>query len=239
MTAGAPEAANVALELRVARLERRVEVLAAFVRVLLSLFRMLKPDLARVRVEAGDKARLLRAIHRSRNVSGLSRLLSRIGLSPSRLRSWGRAELACELQDQSSCPRFSPQRLTPTEIDRVRELVTSPENRHVPTARLAILAQRLALVFASATTWHRLIRERGWRRPRARVHPAAPTEGIRAAKPNEIWHIDTTLLRLLDGTRLYLHAAIDNFSRRILAWHLSNRFEPASTAKVLGAAEGI
>jgi hypothetical protein len=30
-------------------------------------------------------------------------------------------------------------------------------------------------------------------------------------------HIDTTVIRLLDGTRAYLHAVIDNFSRRILA----------------------
>ena len=31
-----------------------------------------------------------------------------------------------------------------------------------------------------------------------------------------MWHIDTTVIRLLDGTRAYLHAVIDNFSRRIL-----------------------
>jgi hypothetical protein len=30
-----------------------------------------------------------------------------------------------------------------------------------------------------------------------------------------MWHIDTTVIRLLDGTRAYLHAVIDNFSRRI------------------------
>jgi hypothetical protein len=27
-----------------------------------------------------------------------------------------------------------------------------------------------------------------------------------------MWHIDTTVIRLLDGTRAYLHAVIDNFS---------------------------
>jgi len=26
-----------------------------------------------------------------------------------------------------------------------------------------------------------------------------------------MWHIDTTVIRLLDGTRAYLHAVIDNF----------------------------
>jgi putative transposase len=32
-----------------------------------------------------------------------------------------------------------------------------------------------------------------------------------------MWHIGTTVIRLLDRTRAYLHAVIDNFSRRILA----------------------
>ena len=39
---------------------------------------------------------------------------------------------------------------------------------------------------------------------------------------------DTTLIRLLDGSRAYLHAVIDNFSRRILAWKVSATFDSSS-----------
>ena len=100
-------------------------------------------------------------------------------------------------------------------------MVTSPEYRHVPTGTLAVLAQRLGTVWASASTWYRLVRRYGWRRPRLRVHPAKPKIGLRTTRPDEMWHIDTTVIRLLDGTRAYLHAVIDNFSRRILAWRVS------------------
>jgi len=117
-------------------------------------------------------------------------------------------------------------------------MVTSPDYRHVPTGTLARLAQRLGRVFASASTWHRLVRERGWRRPRLRVHPEQPKVGVRATKPNETWHIDTTVIRLLDGTRAYLHAVIDNFSRRILAWRLADRFDIANAVAVLVEAGG-
>ena len=55
-------------------------------------------------------------------------------------------------------------------------------------------------------------------------------------RPNEYWHIDVTIIRLLDGTRLYLHAVIDNFSRRILAWKLAARLEPQTTCAVLSTA---
>ena len=58
-------------------------------------------------------------------------------------------------------------------------------------------------------------------------------QGIRASKPDEIWHIDTTVIRLLDGTHVYLHAVIDNFSRRILSWRLTERFDPGTSAEIL------
>jgi|GEM_PF-2413259 len=78
----------------------------------------------------------------------------------------------------------------------------------------------------------KLDRERGWRRPRRRLHPPKPTLGVRATQPNEAWHVDTTIVGLLDGTRAYLHAVIDNFSRKILAWTVAARLEPASTFEI-------
>ena len=38
--------------------------------------------------------------------------------------------------------------------------------------------------------------------------------------PGELLHLDVTIIKLLDGTRMYLHAIIDNYSRRILSWTL-------------------
>jgi transposase InsO family protein len=48
-----------------------------------------------------------------------------------------------------------------------------------------------------------------------------------------VWHIDTTVIRLLDGTRAYLHAVIDHFSRRILAWRVADTFAPVNSVAVL------
>ena len=117
-------------------------------------------------------------------------------------------------------------------------MVTAGAFRHVPTGRLALLAQRLGRVVASPTTWYRLVRERGWRRPRLRVHPQQPREGIRASAPDEIWHIDTTIIRLLDGTRAVVQAVIDNFARRILAWRVSDRLDAGTSVDLLTEAAG-
>ena len=52
-------------------------------------------------------------------------------------------------------------------------------------------------------------------------------------KSNEIWHIDTAVVRLLDGSRAYLHAVIDNYCRRILPWKVSSTFNPIASADIL------
>ena len=234
VTAVTADASATELRVRAVRLEQRIQRLVALLRILFALHRTLQPDLKRLRVPNGcDKARLLRAIDRSRGVLRLGRVLRLIGLSPSRLSAWRRAMRGCDLDDESSCPSFSPQQLTAKEIARIEAMVTSPEYRHVPTGRLAVLAQRIGRVFASPSTWYRLVRERGWRRPRLRVHPDKPREGIRASSPNELWHVDTTIIRLLDGTKAYLYAVIDNFSRRILSWRVRDRFDPGATVEIL------
>jgi transposase InsO family protein len=191
-------------------------------------------DLARRRISAGeDKGLLLRAIDRAHDAMPLHKILRPIGLSPARFHSWKKAAVNCPLDDQLPCPKTSPQRLTAEEIRTLGDMVTSEEYSHVPTGTLSVLAQRMGRVFASATTWYRLIRKNGWGRPRLRVHPRKPTVGIRAAAPDQIWHIDTTIIRLVNGARAYLHAVIDNFSRKILAWKLTERFEPASNVAIL------
>ncbi len=223
----------VSLQQEVLALRRRVEWLIAILRLLVVLRKVSGFSLRYARLPDGStKALLLRAIARSQSVLPLRIALRVLQLSPSRFHSWKREE-ECGLDDMPSCPRSSPQQLTHAEVETIKEMVTSDEHRHVPTGTLALHAQRLGKVFASATTWYKLVRLNKWRRPRLRVHPSKPKDGIRSSAPNEIWHVDTTLIRLLDGKRAYLHAIIDNYSRRILAWKVSSTFDPSITAELL------
>ena len=179
------------------------------------------------------KAKVLRAVDRCKDALSLKSALRLVRLSPARYHAWKRAEKRCELDDRSSCPRSHPTQLTPAEVSTIKEMVTATEYRHMPLRTLSLYAQRAGQVFASATTWAKLVRQRGWRRPRRRVYPEKPKTGIRATHPNEYWHIDVTVIRLLDDTKCYLHAVIDNFSRRILSWRLAKRLAPTTTCEIL------
>jgi putative transposase len=222
------------LRARVLKLERRVQLLLGITRLLLLLVRLFGFRLDSQRVPSGEaKSSILGAIERAKQRVPVTVALRVLGLSASRYQSWLRLEQSCSLDDRSSCPRTVPSQLTHQEIATVHDMATAMEFRHMPIRVLALYAQRIGRVFAAPATWARLIRERGWRRPRQRVYPAKPKTGIRASRPNEVWHIDMSVIRLLDGTRTYLHAIIDNFSRRILAWKLAEKLSPLTTCELL------
>jgi transposase InsO family protein len=227
------------LRAKVLKLERRVQLLLGIARLLFVLVRLLGVRLDSQRVPSGEaKSAILAAIGRAKKRIPLAVALRVLGLSRSRYHAWLRLEQSCRLDDRSSCPHAVPTQLTRQEVATVQQMATAMEYRHMPIRALALYAQRIGRVFAAPATWARLIRERGWRRPRQRIYPARPKEGIRATKPGELLHIDVTIIKLIDGTRTYLYAVIDNFSRRILAWKLAASLEPGTTCQVLTAAAG-
>jgi hypothetical protein len=221
------------LQLEVVKLRRRILVLATVVHLLLALVRLSGARLDARSIPRDALAALLGTIERTRKVLQLRSILRILGLSPARYHSWLQPDADCHPADAASCPKRVPNQLTAEDVSVIKDMVTSPEYRHVPTSRLAILAQRLGRVSAAPSTWAKLVRERGWRRPRFRIHPKKPMVGLRTTRPDEAWHVDTTVLRLLDGSKAYAHAVIDNFSRRILAFRVGDHFDIGNAIAVL------
>ena len=169
-----------ALQREVLFLRRRVTRLLTMLHLVVVAFKVAEFSFDRVRIPDGArKQRLLRAIERTRTHLPLRGVLKLIGMSSTRYHAW-LAKQECGLDDQPCCPRTTPQQLTRAEHLAIKDMVTGDEYRHVSTGTLARLAQRLGRVFASPTTWYRLVHAHKWRRPRQRVHPAKPTIGIRA-----------------------------------------------------------
>lgn len=184
---------------------------------------------------AQDKKLLLGAVQHAAEHSTVRRVLELVHMSRSRFYSWLRRSDSgsCTLDDLSSCPLTSPTRLTAREISVMHELFLSPKYLHMPVKALCIFARRTGQLFASPGTWYRVINERGWGRPRVRLYPERPKLGVRASLPNEYWHVDTCVITLLNGTRVYLQAVIDNLSRMILAWAVEPTRDALNTCALL------
>jgi len=114
------------LELRheILKLHQSIQKLAALLRLALVLLRLSGFTLAGERLPDGsDKLRILSAMEQARARIPLRALLRLLRLSPSRFHAWQRRHTACALADQSSCPRTSPHRLTPSEVQVIHEMV--------------------------------------------------------------------------------------------------------------------
>ncbi len=226
---------------QIAKLERQIEKRRGTTRKLVAVIRLQHAELeasgfsleSQRLPEAEEKRRILAAIGRAKALLPLVIVLRLLRLSAARYHAWRRAEKACALSDRPRCPLTSPTQLTAEELATMKEMVTSDEYRHMPLRTLAVFAQRVGRVFASASTWSKKVRAGSWRRPRKRVYPAKPKVGIRACHANEYWHLDVTVIRLLDGTKVFLHGLIDNFSRKILAWRICDKLEPLTTVALL------
>ena len=179
------------------------------------------------------KNEILTAIKKASDYISLQACLAAIGLTAARYHHWVKRQIACMLDDQSSCPRVSPSKLLTTEIVKIKELFTAKEFAHYSMAALSWLAKKTGEVVASPSTWSRVIRQLGLKRNRIRIYPAKPKLGIRASAPGQIWHLDLTILRLQDGSRAFVQAVIDNFSRYVLAWKVSQDYGGVRTKELL------
>ena len=188
--------------------------------------------------QADSKAMLLRAVETASRTIGLATALHAIGLSAARFHGWLRRQRGCELQDQQSCPRMTPTKLTARERRVLRKYATDLKLAHVSTSGLSWLAKRNSELFASTTTWCRMVREQKLRPMMRRLYPARPKTGIRAKRPGEILHVDLTILRLMDGSRVFIQAVIDNASRYILSHCVAIDYGGLRTRKLLLEALG-
>lgn len=219
------------------RVKSQASIIALLMRVL--SFRGGKLTLNRL-PDGRHKSALLRTLGVATRSLGVDSALRIVGLSRSRYHAWRRRDVGCGLTDESSCPKSFPTRLTRDEVATMRDFVEASDYRHIAIQNLAIHAQRLGKVFACAGTWYKTIKQRRWRRPRKRIHPNNPRLGLRAEKPNQYWHTDATVIRLTSGARIYLQAIIDNFSRKILSWRVTDALTSVTTHDlIVEAARGL
>ena len=230
---------DTALNIKAANLEKRVAEVEATHRLVVFTFKIFGLQIQYTRLPTEDaKTTLIAAINDAAKLVPIAVCLEAIGLSAARFRAWCVRQRACRLADQSSCPQLSPTKLTVAEAGKIRDIFTSPAFAHFSLTAMAMYAKRQCEVFASPATWARVIRRLGLKRRFERVHPAKPRFGIRASAPFQIWHLDLTVIRLIDGSRVFVQAVIDNFSRYVLAARTTATYGGSSTKTLLLEAIG-
>lgn len=206
-------------------------------RILLETVRKVFPFDFRIKKLKNKQARaqIIAAIQECLSFHKVSHCLDAIGLPESSYRRWASEISLCQ-KAKSPCGRRKATQLTEDEIAAMKKFVLSKKHAHVSITSLHLLAQRMGELFCSLDTWYKYIRAYEWKRPWVKLEKNYKKIGIRATKPNEIWHIDVTKVSV-GSLVFYIQAVIDNFSRFILAWGITTEMNAKITVETLAKAK--
>jgi hypothetical protein len=166
--------------------------------------------------------RLVLAIQRLKEVIGLKMSLKLLGLSRSLYYEWElRQQWSCQRSATALCVKRHPRQLTSAEVDKIKHLLSDEQWAHWPICSIASLALRQQTVVASLFTWYRSARllnitHKAVRKP-------VKQKGLEATNPNQYLHVDTTYYALSNGKRVFITFVMDNYSKMILGFSLSDK----------------
>ncbi|WP_254934928.1 IS3 family transposase [Cyanobium sp. WAJ14-Wanaka] len=200
----------------------------------------------------GGRGRLTNAAHRQKaieliteaNATGarLLRACCEIGISLRTLKRWRKAFAGDgDGEDRrKGSLRLVSHRLTGEERQRILLTCNQAEYASLPPAQIVPALADQGLFIGSESSLYRVLHQAGQchRRGRARL-PQEPRSVPRlmAAGPNRVWSWDITYLpTTVRGIWLYLYLVIDVWSRKVVAWDIAEREDPAIAADLVSRA---
>lgn len=146
-----------------------------------------------------------------------------IGISRSTLQNWKReVHVQCDSSFLFMCNQRFPLQASRMEVLKIKQFLTDKAYQFWPVASIAAFCRRGAIVFLCDSSWYKYAKLLGIQRPKPSSRRKKNSTGIRATKPNDIWHADVSVHKI-NNTKHCIYLVVDNFPRRILARKVSKQ----------------
>ena len=165
-----------------------------------------------------SKEIIINTIDRVKDSIGQERALRAFNISYQQFYAW-KKKINCKISPANLCRKIYHNQLTAKEVDTIKEYLTKPEYRHWNITPVYFQVLRDKAAFFSRTTFYKYANR--LQLQRAKPEKKKYSTGIRADAPKKVLHMDVTIYRPLDHSRVYLYFLVDNFSRFILNWKAS------------------
>jgi putative transposase len=173
-------------------------------------------------------------IQRVRNTIGLKRALKFFDISVQTFRQWSLQSMTTCFQSVIGfCNRIYPNQLARAEVLKIKEMLTDSQFQYWPISSIAYYALRHTILSLSLNTWYKYANKLGIVRARPHSHRKKNNENVRATAPNQIWHADITVFITADKIKHYIYLVVDNFSRKILSWKVTDSVSAATRQETL------
>lgn len=164
------------------------------------------------------KKQIVSIIQRIAPPFGLKRACRFMKVSIQRFYRW-KNEILCDSSAFGLCRKMHPKQLTIEEQKVISKYLKKTEFFHWPLRSIFYKILNDGAAFFSLATFYKYASVLG--PARQIIRKARRKIGIRSNAPLKLLHMDTTILQVQDGSKVYIHFIIDNFSRTILGWKAS------------------
>jgi transposase InsO family protein len=172
-----------------------------------------------VRTLSRHKTKVVRLVDRVGDALGQRRTLRMLGLTSNRLTRWRNSPSRhCPSSLLGLCLRTHPQQLSGTEVHTIKEVMSDERLCGWPLVSIYWRLVRDGVFGFALSTFYLYVKRFGLGPHRVPSRRKDHQTGIRATRPNEIWHADVTVFRTLDNVKAFIYLVVDNYSRRILSW---------------------
>ncbi|MDD3688052.1 MAG: DDE-type integrase/transposase/recombinase [Bacteroidales bacterium] len=164
---------------------------------------------------------IIETIEKTKDVLGLNRALKAFGISYQQFYAWKR-KVNCGLSPLVLCRKLNPKQITEPELKSINDYLDAPEYQNWSLVSVYYKMLRDKSAFLSLTSFYKYAHLLMPNRPiRKKIRK---TKGLRADAPKKILHMDVTIFKPLDNTKVYLYFLVDNFSRYIINWKASLKY---------------
>lgn len=172
-----------------------------------------------------SKEKVVDAIIRTSKIIPVNKAVKIFNISTTTFYTWvADVKLSCSNSAFKLCNKMYSSQITPMEVKAIKEALMNRKTLHWSIRSVHLKGIRDGRLSVSENTMYKVNKALEIRKPREVVkRKKRHKQGVRATAPNRIWHADITTLKTLDGKRHYISLVMDNYSRRILSYAVSDR----------------
>jgi transposase InsO family protein len=156
---------------------------------------------------------------------GVVRACKVFGVSPNQYYYWKKSFLSCSSSSLKLCRKTYNHQLLETEIEVIKRYFTFNKYLFWPITSVYHQILRDKAAFFSISTCYNYLNLLGIKRIKTKHRRKHHKKGLRASAPLELLHMDVSIFKTINNAKVYLYVICDNFSRCILAYKISTKFD--------------
>ncbi|CAG0954555.1 hypothetical protein FLAV_00372 [Flavobacteriales bacterium] len=158
---------------------------------------------------------------------GLKRTCKVFSISTNQYSYWKKSIVGCSHSSLNLCRKTYNHQLLETEIATIKRYFTAKEFLFWPTSSVYHQILKDKAAFFSISTCYNYLKLLGIKRVLQTHRRKNHKIGLRASAPLEMLHMDVSIFKTINNTKVYLYVICDNFSRCILNYKVATKFDVA------------